>query len=450
MIVQLLSEEYKKSTENDEQRKRHREERKQKKLASKKSPEVAQPREDDVQEQKPEVRIGDLLAIPGPKFEQPLPPLPESVQPEKKEALHDITKDEMMVASLESSTPSEKEIEPVAKLAEPGSEKEEAKERPQTGSEPKDAAAKPKEKKPLDTIQENNSEFSNSSSARNGRHTRRQCNSALDHPVAKAASARDSVGEARQNRSFCSARESPAVIRIGGLARKYRVKSAAAAGNRSLVSAGDSKSPIQNLRRRVMEIRPNLMLPLRREDNLHGSNNSISTKGLRTINTLSKGYQATGDCSTSFTAETAGRAGKKQAGVYRLDQAFLAQMAEECRGTDNLTLSSAGLLFGAGPLSGYINLPTKGIMFQSFSTNNRPTLPSALALGSSNTGGKQGTGSTTIKRTGEEGESAGVGKKGAASVVGGLGPKIRVVVKDGSGDPKRVFRRIKVKKGRLL
>ena len=115
------------------------------------------------------------------------------------------------------------------------------------------------------------------------------------------------------------------------------------------------------------------------------STTSISIKGFKTLTHVS---QVTGECSTGYTVEPA-RLGNKYRGVIamrrtkpdplsmRLNPAFLAQLAEECRGTDNFTLSSAGILFGAGLLSEYINFPGRGTMFQSFCTN-RPTLRSGL------------------------------------------------------------------------
>ena len=187
--------------------------------------------------------------------------------------------------------------------------------------------------------------------------------------------------------------------------------------------------------------------------NFHSSN-SISMNGMKTINTLTRGYQATGECSTSFTIEPA-RHQKRLQPTHKLDQAFLGLNASASKGTENLTLSSAGVLFAAGPLSGYINLPTKGTMYQSFNTN-KPTLPSGLC---SNT--KQvtdGSSSITIKKFSEDSADCSgilkIRKKNivplsqSPDLIAHLQSKLHIILQD-EGDGKRVFKRLKVRKAQL-
>ncbi len=558
--MQLLSEEYKKATENDEQRNRRREERRQKKLAEKQAKSIAKgkskpkhtehaedessngpviqsehPEPAQVPEVKPkdpasalmldqedgeeskerptnapagEVKIEDLLAVPGPKYEEPLPPLQADEQLEQREVLHHITTDEMMASSLGSSLPfsmpsssqdggSVHEAEEEKKVQVSGKSKGEINviDYNGTGKETvsehhlsmdneelvseKESISKPQPeelKEPEETVPVANADGVSQeilAPGRNARHTRRQCNSALcqlrDRAV--AATARNEDSSAKQaSASFCSARE-PAVKSNNRFIRRFRGKPRTEADkcnkseilphpDRSAINAADTgqKSPMNNPQRRILETRPADSMLLRREEKSGGfhCSNSISINGMRTINTLTKGYQATGECSTSFTGEPLRPvAGKRVQGPVcgKLDQAFLAQMVEECKGTDNLTLSSAGVLFGAAPLSGYVNLPTRGTMFQSFSAN-KPTLPLGLCTNNA----KQGTGgstSITIKRLGEDSADCSglfrIRKKFVVPI--GQSPdlvpksaKVQLVLQDESGEARKLFKRIKVRK----
>eukprot|EP00826_Nyctotherus_ovalis_P057435 TRINITY_DN7849_c0_g1_i16.p1 TRINITY_DN7849_c0_g1~~TRINITY_DN7849_c0_g1_i16.p1 ORF type:complete len:380 (+),score=116.72 TRINITY_DN7849_c0_g1_i16:1090-2229(+) len=122
------------------------------------------------------------------------------------------------------------------------------------------------------------------------------------------------------------------------------------------------------------------------------------TDGSKTINIPSRG---TGECSTMFTMDQVGKGSSKKQ-IKKLDPAFFAQMARDCKDTEKLSLSTAGVLFAGDYSSGYIT--DKGSMFQSFSTY-KPTFPTGF---SSNIKQVTGNSSNTMKRLEDSNECSGI------------------------------------------
>lgn len=122
------------------------------------------------------------------------------------------------------------------------------------------------------------------------------------------------------------------------------------------------------------------------------------TDGSKTINIPSRG---TGECSTMFTMDQVGKGSSKKQ-IKKLDPAFFAHMARDCKDTEKLSLSTAGVLFAGDYSSGYIT--DKGSMFQSFSTY-KPTLPTGF---SSNIKQVTGNSSNTMKRLEDSNECSGI------------------------------------------
>jgi hypothetical protein len=66
---------------------------------------------------------------------------------------------------------------------------------------------------------------------------------------------------------------------------------------------------------------------------------------------------------------------KRDSSSFNMNPTYLNQLVDECKGGDNLTLSSAGIVFGAGTLSQYVGVPQfKNSIFQSFN-QSKQTLP---------------------------------------------------------------------------
>ena len=147
----------------------------------------------------------------------------------------------------------------------------------------------------------------------------------------------------------------------------------------------------------------------RREEKLQPNSSGISTNALKTIQTLTRDSQTTGECSTNYSLEplrllnkyrssTAMRRAKPSALSARWNDALLGQLGEDSRATDNLTLSNVGIIFGGQP-SEYSNLQGKGSMFQSFCMSKSIHAPSA---GSNYKPTPVATSSSTTKRLNDD------------------------------------------------
>ena len=117
----------------------------------------------------------------------------------------------------------------------------------------------------------------------------------------------------------------------------------------------------------------------RREDNTNQINfiicnplstNNVSMKGTKTTQALSHSCQTTVEYNTNYTAEPRKLSDKFHSAFgirytklgyppaiklnKRLEPAYIVQLAEDCRGDDRLTLSKAGIIFGAGLIGNYL------------------------------------------------------------------------------------------------
>jgi len=340
--------------------------------------------------------------------------------------------------------------------------------------------------KKLDIIQENGNETSNSNgivSGRNARHNRRQCNLNIEHlkgiPLNKSKGFNsrsiivDEGDESEEltisrkqniNNSFCSARDKQNnqkrfIRRLRNRPKSSREKCydqnmilSENSNTKPNISLDTSEKLKEEIKDQVKEVKHN-------NDRMGLGSNNMSINGIPSINSLKKG---TAECSTTYTAENAKSLFKKP--LQKLDQAFLAKMAGDSKGTDHLASSTAGVLFGAGPLSGYIGLQTntgKGTMFQSFSTN-KPTLPGGFSGNLKNGGGNNSSSITIKKLDDSSSEYSGLVKIKKKNIIqwekspdlssGTKNNKFKVVVQTQQEDSEgkiRSIKRLKLKKDKV-
>jgi len=403
-----------------------------------------------------------LMALPEPKFDKPLPPLPPEKTPSKNGEMHHIQKDELLAHSMDNSSnlslsyrggeanlgaegifllkpEDENNTQSQIKTKDNQSEEiqmgrsennnEDGNENGNDNDNDESEGNENIKMKSLEIIQENNSELSNSNSLISGRsvkHTKRNRNHMHKDP-SNALSSQVSDKDKRHISSFCSARapREEGVFLAKDNKRLEKVKTSRNKSNEDILNSEakndtavlKQKLDIEEEEKKAICVQASndkkqeiLETPiLQREERVpfaFPNSSNFSVKAMKTIQTLTHGSQVTGEYSTNFTNDPsrllhkfrnalALRKTKPDPQSIKIDPAFLAQMAEECRGTDNLNSLTAGVLFGAGLLSEYINLPSKGTMFQSFG-KNRP----GISMNDKHTPGASS--SITIKKLSED------------------------------------------------
>ncbi len=295
---------------------------------------------------------------------------------------------------------------------------------------PKESQANPTPSKvSLEIIQENNSEFSNSNSLVSGRSARRRrhCNSSAD-PAGKE----QQPAKRQRNRSVFTAREAPPTNESEKDGKPMIKSSREKCRRGGIEDLSLGESGLINKSRADPQPRPTsdfadasqavtikkpaaMETPIQQKAEVSANISTTANMITKSIPTMTRGLE---EGSTNYTTQNAKQVRKLRSGHFlprskmeplstRLTPAFLAQLAEECKGTDNMTLSSAGVLFGAGPLGEY----TKGSMAQSFFAS-KPTLPTS-ELGAYNTNtsmnikNKTPSSSITIRKLVMRGEECG-------------------------------------------
>ena len=255
------------------------------------------------------MNVQQLLALPGPKFEAPLPPLPQSEIQTKNEKLQHITKEELMAPSLESSCaisisskeggnvgaegifilkPEEdtksqantqnKEAINVIDYNGSGKEaisshhlsidNEDLVPEKEEDNEAEKSDEQIKRLKSLEIIQENNSELSNSNSLISGRsvkNPKRQSISSLERrgsshqhrePLHTLSQVSDKEGNKKPSASFCSARAPRDEVNASEKIYKRPIIKTSrnnSNNNEILVVENDSKSDTAALKKKITE-----------------------------------------------------------------------------------------------------------------------------------------------------------------------------------------------------
>ena len=387
--LQLLSEEYKNKQLKKE-------------LTSKRKEGKPEPSELPCQKKEGDVKLDDLLNISSPMFDNSQINLENNQQSINNE-LHHITNEEIICneSSLPFSMSDESNIFDKSKT----NIKDDSKEinvvdynasgkdvitdhhlsadNEELIPEKSDAIESRQNNDKLTIIQEDMVSYSNSmASAHSGKFSKKSNNVIIENQLNIEDNKINNEENPRKNKSYCLDNDQKDDNKV--FIRNYirRAKSYREKDNQEVELEATDKE-VKEQERQVNTIE---------EQKLHSSNKNL-TNGSKTINMLPRG---TGECSTMYTIDKKGSL-KKQ--IHKLDPSFLSQMA---KGTDNLSLSTAGVLFGAGPLGGYIT--DKGSMFQSFNTYKQG-FQSGL---SGNIKQVTGNSSITIKRFEDSNECSGV------------------------------------------